>query len=399
MRIALVYRSFHLGGSLPRFNVELARYLNSRGHEVHVYSNPLMTERALASECTFHDVPVSAVADSIAFSSRELRSFARNAAAMLREASYDVVHTRAPSTWVADVLHVPGVQRGEAELGGYSTARWAATLLRNSGDRARHAVERKAIRNPRVVRFHTDAPIVCDHLVRFYGVDREAIRSIPPGVNVDEFHPGDRLTARRAAGLPVDDRPLVLFCGHDFVRKGLDHAILATAASETGFELVVVGHSGDQERFETLALQAGVRNRVHFAGARSDSAVFFQACDALVLPSRADVWGVTVVEAMACGIPPVVSPEVGSSIVVEEGVDGYVLPRSFDAQVIAATLDRAIGDPDRRTLMVSRCRATGVRYSWEAHGRLVEQDLEEVVARRTSTGRSSLGNNVTQRRH
>jgi glycosyltransferase involved in cell wall biosynthesis len=121
---------------------------------------------------------------------------------------------------------------------------------------------------------------------------------------------------------------------------------------------------------------------VHFVGARPDSATFFQACDAFILPSRAEIWGATVVEAMACGVPPVVSPEVGSATVVKDGVNGYVLPSSFDARAIAATLDRAIGDPDRLTLMAGRCRATALRNSWEAHGRLVEQDLEETVARR-----------------
>lgn len=382
LRVALVYRSFHLGGSLPRLHVELARYLSSREHEVHVYSNPASTERGLAPGCTFHDVPVTAVATGKGFSSRELRSFARNAAAMLGTASYDVVHTRAPSTWVADVLHVPGVQRGESELGGYSTARWLASRLRHPGNQARYEIERRAIRNPRVIRFHAEAPIVRDHLIRFYGIDEARIGVIVPGVNPDEFLPGDQLAARRAVGLPADDRPLVLFCGHDFERKGLDHAIRATAASRIGFELIVAGHNEDQKRFETLAHACGVRERVHFVGARSDVAAFFQASDAFVLPSRADIWGMTVVEAMACGIPPVVSADVGSATVVEEGLSGFVLPDPFDAQSLAATLDRVVGSPGRRASMAPRCRAAALRYSYEEQGRLVERDLEEIVARR-----------------
>ena len=197
-----------------------------------------------------------------------------------------------------------------------------------------------------------------------------------PGVNPDEFVPGDRIAARRAVGLPADERPLVLFCGHDFERKGLDHAIRATAASRTGFGLVVVGHHEDQRRFETLARTCAVRDRVHFLGAQSSTAPYFQASDVFVLPSRADIWGVTVIEAMACGIPPVASRDVGSSTVIEEGRTGFVLPDPSDAQRLAATLDAAVSDPDRETLMATRCRATALRYSWEEHGRLVEGDLE-----------------------
>ena len=110
------------------------------------------------------------------------------------------------------------------------------------------------------------------------------------------------------------------------------HAIRATAASDTGFELVVVGEHASQERFEDLARACGVRDRVHFFGARTDTATFFQASDVFVLPSQADLWGVTVLEAMACGIPPVVSADVGSATAVTEGVDGFVLTEPPDGQ-------------------------------------------------------------------
>ncbi len=381
MRIALVYRAFHLGGSLPRFHVELARYLSSRGHDVHVYSRLEGTEPGLAPDCTFHAVPVAAVAAGAGFSSRELRSFARNAATMLEGERYDIVHVRAPSTWVGDVLHLPGVQRGESELAGHGTARWLATRLRHPGNQARYALERRAIRNPRFARFHTEAPIVRDHLMRFYGIDEAAIRVIPPGVNTAEFSMGDRQEARRSLGLQAVHGPLVLFCGHDFERKGLDRAIQAAASSRAGFELVVVGGNADQARFESLARACGVRDRVHFFGARSDAATFFRAADAFVLPSRSDVWGATVIEAMACGIPPVVSAAVGASTVIVEAVDGFVLPEPLDTQRLAAALDAAVSSPDRLA-MAHRCRATAVQFSTEAHGRRVERDLEEIVAGR-----------------
>ena len=145
---------------------------------------------------------------------------------------------------------------------------------------------------------------------------------------------------------------------------------------------MVVGGSQGQERYERLALACGVRERVHFFGARSDSPVFFQAADVFVLPSRAEIWGVTVIEAMACGIPPIVSAAVGSATAVDEGIDGFVLPAASDTREFAAILDRVVGDPARRRAMEQSCRATALRFSVEEHGRLVEQDLEEIVARR-----------------
>ena len=74
MRIALVYRSFHLLGSLARETVELARHLSQR-HEVHVFSIAARTDPTLAPECTFHDVPVETLGDGVHFSVRELMAF------------------------------------------------------------------------------------------------------------------------------------------------------------------------------------------------------------------------------------------------------------------------------------------------------------------------------------
>lgn len=346
-----------------------------------MYSSAVHTERSLAPGCTFHDVPVRAVARGSGMSSSELRSFASAAAALLEKADgdYDVVHTRAPSTWVADVLHVPGIQRGEAELEGRGAARWVLTRLRHPGNQARYAIERRAIRNPRVERFHTDAPIVRDHLVRFYGIDAERIRVMPPGVNPEEFHPGDRLAARKQTGLPADDRSLVLFCGHDFQRKGLDCVIRAMEASRSQFELVVVGSNDAQPAFESLADLCGVRDRVHFVGTAANASLFYQAADVFVLPTRADIWGATVIEAMACGIPPIVSDVAGAATAVSEGVDGFVLPGTVSPEQLARTLDRALDDPDLLRAMAPRCRETALRYSWDEHGRAVEQDLEAVV--------------------
>ena len=238
--------------------------------------------------------------------------------------------------------------------------------LRHPGNQARFAIERRALRNPRVAQFHTDAPIVRDHLVRFYGIDVEKIRVVPPGINPEEFRPGDRDAARKLTGLPADERPLVLFCGHDFARKGLDRAIRATAASRLHFELVVVGRNGDQPAFERLAEACAVRDRVHFVGTAPNAFLFFQAADVFVLPTRADIWGVTVLEAMACGIPPIVSDAAGAATAVSHGVDGFILPEPVAPEQLAETLDRRTR---RSRAPAERCHRAAARRRSATPGR------------------------------
>jgi glycosyltransferase involved in cell wall biosynthesis len=371
-----VYRNFGLTGSLSRFSVELARYLSTR-HDVHVYSIARRTDKTLAAGVTFHDVPVISLGSGSGFCARELLSFARNTAALLDRERFDIVHVRAPGTWRGDVLHVPGVVRGEARLQGYGRWRLAASTVRHPGNAARRFVERRALDNPGLRRIHVDAPTVRDDLVRIHGFDGDDVLVAVPGVNLDEFHPAlGRAAARIEAGLGAGgDRLTLLFCGHDFERKGLARAIEAVAAARVEADLIVIGASPETPKYRALAERHGVGERIRFLGERADAAVFFRAADAFLLPTHADIWGVTVVEAMAAGTPPVVSAAAGAASAVDDGRTGIVLPEPYDPRDLRDAIERLANDVPYRLSLGSAGRQRAARYSWEAHCTLVESDL------------------------
>ena len=199
LRIAVVYRAFHRSGSLSRATVELASRLSER-HDVHVFSVGALSDPALAPECTFHDVPARGLGSGSGASARELLSYARNAARLLSADRFDVVHTCAPSTWVADILHVPGVMRGESIGQGDPGWRFAAGLARHPRKAARLFLERKALRG-RFARIHAAAPSVRDDLVRYYGVEPDRITVVSPAVNLDHYGSSvERKAARLALG-------------------------------------------------------------------------------------------------------------------------------------------------------------------------------------------------------
>lgn len=385
-RIALVYRAFHREGSLARTAVELARHLSSN-HEVHVFSIPERTDPSLAPGCTFHAVPAPPLGDGRHFSGRELISFARNAARLLERHPFDVVHTCAPSTWVGDLLHIPGIARGEAALQGLPAWRFRATL-RHPGNLARLVIERRAVGNGAFSRFHVAAPSVRDDLERFYAVPADRVTVVYPGVDLEQFQPvTNRAAARAEVGVDDPTRLVLLFCGSDFHRKGLDRAIDCLAAAAVPAELLVVGSDPSQARFEHLARARGVGDRVRFLGSRSDSWRYFRAADVALLPTRADVWGVTPIEAMGCGVPSIVSAAAGSAAAVEEAGAGIVLPEPFDVRSLRDAVERFAGDPSLRHAMGSAGIEAARRYSWATRARLVEEELvaiaETVVGRRS----------------
>jgi glycosyltransferase involved in cell wall biosynthesis len=383
VRIALVYRSFHLAGSLPRTTVDLARHL-SRRHEVHVFAIGSRTERSLAPGCTFHDVSVAHVGDGRRFSARELVSFARNAAAQLAGERFDVVHTCAPSTWVADVLYVPGVARDEAALQGSPSWRYAAAAARHPGEAARRLLERKALRHEGLRRIHVASPSMLDALVQRYGIAPEDALVVTPSVNLDEFRPPDDKRASKL-GVGIDDscELVVLFCGSDFHRKGLDRALRALAgarAASTSVLLVVGG--GDEAPYRRLAAELGIGDRVQFLGPRADVWRFYHAADLVLLPTRADVWGVTPIEAMACGVPAIVSAAAGSASAIRDGETGIVLPEPFSVSTLREAIDSLAADPQRRAAMGRAGIEAAKAHSSAARLQRVEEDLVAVAERR-----------------
>jgi UDP-glucose:(heptosyl)LPS alpha-1,3-glucosyltransferase len=387
LRIGLIYRNFNLGGSLHRFHVELARNLAERGHDVHVYSIGATRDTNLVPECTFHDVPVTAVRPG-KFSARELLSFAINAARAVRSESFDVVHTRLPSTWIGDIVYVPGVARGESTRAGVSALRRLVSNSRHPGQLVRGGLERKAVRSPQVIRYHVDSSLVLADLVRYYGLDPARVTIVPPGVNLDEFKPLEQKEElRRELGLP-EQVTLILFCGHDFHRKGLDRALAALAGMSHSANLIVVGGRGaaDEQQYETLAASVGVAGRVHFVGARQDAQRFFRAADIFILPTRFDVWGTTVVEAMATGLPAIVTDVAGSADVVEDGESGYVLPSPFDGALLSSILDRLSSDADLRRRIGKSARERARRLEWRHHVDIVEGEMLAIAQQSRRSG-------------
>jgi UDP-glucose:(heptosyl)LPS alpha-1,3-glucosyltransferase len=389
MRIALVYRSFNLSGSLSRQTVELARHLIPR-HEVHVFAIGARTDRRLAPACVFHDVPVRTLGDGVGFSARELLAYGVRAAGLVDREHFDVVHACIPSSWIGDVLHVPGVARGEAERRGISRARFVASSIRHPGNAARWMVERLALTNRGLRRVHAETPSVAVDLQHYYGIPESRILVVLPGVNLAAFRPPDDIGAARES-LQIHDpnRTILLFCGSGFERKGLDRAIDALAAADLDAEMLVVGNCHEDDRFRAIARARGVDDRVRFLGRQTDTERYYQAADIFLLPTRWDVWGNTPIEAMACGIPSIVSSAAGSADVVRASGAGIVLSEPFSTRELREAIERLGNDRALRMSMGAKGHLAARAHSWESRGRVVEDDLLDIAERRrleTATG-------------
>jgi UDP-glucose:(heptosyl)LPS alpha-1,3-glucosyltransferase len=116
-----------------------------------------------------------------------------------------------------------------------------------------------------------------------------------------------------------------LHVGSGFARKGLGTAIaaLAAAANEAHW-LVVAGSDRDVKKFQQQARAAGLERRVRFLGGQEDVRPLYAAADCFILPSRYDPFPNTALEALAMGLPAIVSSRCGAAEVIEHGVNGWV---------------------------------------------------------------------------
>lgn len=402
VRIGLVYRVMRLDVGIPKMHVQLARYLLRRGHEVHVYGSARDSDPALVSEVTYHDVGLelrSGRVGSTLASARMMRCASAMVRNDLRAGRLDVVHGRGLSSWVQHIAHVPGVYSSERL--GLIESRDSQALLRRAKDRAHRfayplstlrVLHERAIARNESVLIHAETPQVARDLEAVHRVDPARIRVVVPGVDVDTFSPeGERVDLGW-------DGPVIAFLGHDFERKGLDRLLRALARMQTHARLVVIGGGTHVDEgwggavvdaYRRLAGELGVAERVRFRGAQRDVAPILRAAHVLAHPARYDVWGLAVTEAMATGLPAVVSRATGASEVVDER-SGRVLERADDPDELAAALD-ALLDPARRADASRAARAAALRISVDRQGALVESDMLRIAEERRDRARPSRG--------
>ncbi len=214
-------------------------------------------------------------------------------------------------------------------------------------------------------------PYEFDDLLDHYAASPERLCSSPPGIDHSIFNRGDREEARRSLGLPPG--PIVLFAGRIQALKGLDVAIGALARMEQPAQLVIVGGpsgpagKAEVEHLLALADGLGVASRVHLIAPQPHAqlALFYQAADALVMPSRSESFGLVAAEAQACGLPVVASRIGGIPYVVEDGKSG-ILVDVGDEPGFAAALDQVIGNPDLRAAMAEAAEIKSGEFNWKA---------------------------------
>ncbi len=235
-----------------------------------------------------------------------------------------------------------------------------------------------------------------EDLLKLYHADPASISIVPCGFDAKELWPLDKAAARKLLGLPIDE-PVVLQLGRMVPRKGVDNVIRAIALLREKYAisahlLVVGGETGkpgsppstEMERLRSIAQKEKVEDLVTFVGQKSRDQIryYYSAADIFVSTPWYEPFGITPVEAMACGTPVIGSNVGGIKFTVVDGKTGYLV-KPKEPAMLAERLAKLLSDP----ALLEQFGKLGIRrvnrqFTWEKVVRTLAEIYDEILCAR-----------------
>lgn len=360
LRIAVLTRRFDpAGGGAERYAIALVQHLAPR-HDVHVFAQDFCIE---IPGVTAHRVPQ--------FLTRprwlNLGWFSAWTHWQTRR-GFDIVHSHeAVSHGNVQTIHVRPI-RATRFTGWRRMARWLAVFT--SPRLAFYFwIEAARLKPGRCIIAVSES--LREDVAAAYPALRDRIDIVPPGVAA--ARPAeDRGETRAGHGIPAE-APLLLFIAGDYDKKGLP-ALQQAMVGNPSAHLLVVGNANYIPPARKRAEELGIADRVHFAGVLADPTPAYRAADLLVHPTLEDTFGMVVAEAMAYGLPVIVSaaPWCGISAGLRDDMDALLLPDPKDAACLARQIARLLADPALRHQLAEAGRAVAARFDWPQIARTQE---------------------------
>ncbi len=365
-RIAVIAEKYGGIGGSERFVKEVTERLAAMGkHEFHVFANRWEAGR---SDITFHKVP------RIKFP-RFLRPWFFTVAAqrMIERGGFDLVHSHWP-TFKADVFSTHGCPH----------AYWVKHVLKrrpNLFDRVMMMIDRRMIAGGGNSVFMPVSAFLQERFEEVFGTLPGAWQVVHPGVDAERFahDPKARAEMRARHGIGADEF-VVLFVGMNFGPKGLAPLMEGFAEFRRrqpgkSARLLVVGR-GPVPEFQRRAAVLGIGKDVIFAGPQATGIErYYSAADVFALLSEFETFGMVVLEAMAAGLPVIVSDRMGVAEAVRSSGRGSVWCSRDSSEMRRGELVHLL-----ESYCINSPRSSSIRIAAEYRWNRVARDVEEIYA-------------------
>lgn len=356
-RVAVVIPKYGLVGGAETFVFELCeRLAKNREFELHVFANKWNKGKGAI---VFHKVPTISFPRFL-----EPISFAYFANQRIRQGSFDLVHSH-ERIFDMDLFTFHGIPHKE-------WIKTTRTRPMSLFDRATAWVEQKGLNNRRLQMVMPVSNLAKEELLKIYDLPESKVRVNPPGIDAGRFSALDPQVCRKEIfqrhGLSFED-VVVLFVSMNFELKRLDlvlkgiAGLIAQEKRHLPLKLLVVG-KGDSRRFTALARDLGISERLIFAGVTREMGKYYLASDIFAMPSKFDTFGLAVLEAMAAGLPVIITRSVGAKDLVEPGINGFVLTDNPTVSEMTAALS-LLTRREKRLQMGEKGRQVALQNTWD----------------------------------
>jgi UDP-glucose:(heptosyl)LPS alpha-1,3-glucosyltransferase len=391
MKIAITHTRYSLVGGVEKYIYSLVERLLDTGHEVHYFCH--FWEKDADPRIRFHKIinPFKTI--------RVLKvwSFDRWSQWKVNNDEFDIVHgfTKTAQQDIytdgSGCLHdyqEYSIKEGEGSA-------LAQKLKRLSPhQRLVERIEEERFTRGNFRRILTMSIFAQKQICRRYGLAPEEVEVIYNGIDLRNFNASvtEQHRAPMRKRLNYTDNDIVaLLVGNDYRRKGVITLMEALKKIEDQggvpdgrkLHVAVVGKErhGREKELYMQAQEMGLTGRVRFYGPQRDIAEWHGMSDIHILPSRFDIFGNVVLEAMAMGVPTIVSAMAGAAEVVKEAETGYVLQDPKDSDELASLILKTIGaTPDRLIALGENARLEAEKYSWDRHFTRMLEIYAEVKA-------------------
>lgn len=367
MKIGIVIRCCRMTGS-SRYVSEIIPTVLKNGHEVHIFTN---NWDPLDPRTKIHKIPT--ISNNFYFCEASFNAFAT---LFTKFHKMDVCMAQPTRYFTPDVAYMQFVYK---EWANYKRNMHLPITF---ADRVLYWIENRNIR--KVKKIIAMSNVIKDEIIKNYNIPEEKIKVIYSGVDLKQFNPNNkkiyRSEIRKQYNISNDDIVL-FFLGNPFVRKGLEYAVRSLPLiNEKNVKLLIVGitHPDDPiEKYQRIANEIGVGDKIIFAGKRPDAYKYFAASDIFIFPTIYEPFALVIPEAMATGLAPVVSRIAGAAELIEDGKEGLLLNDPKNPKEIAEKINYLI-DNNIIVNFGKNARKKAEKYTWEKTADEMLEVFEEV---------------------
>jgi len=376
-KVAVIIPKYGLTGGAEQFASELTgRLVSFTGYDFHVYANRWQKS---VHPITFQKLPIITFPKFMT-----TPSFAYFAGHEINRGNFSLVHSH-ERIFAADIFTLHGIPHRY----------WVHNIRRKRMslyDWATALVEKKLVYEGNCRKFVAVSSLTKEIFLQEYKIEPDRVAVINPGIDLNDYalHDKDsvRNNVRRELGLNMADT-VILFASMNFEIKGLDDILSSLAklkAQNKKFKLIVAG-KGNIKKYTKLSIAGQIMSDVIFTGpvSKENLIKMYLAGDIYVMLSKFDTFGMVVLEAMAAGLPVIISSTVGAKDVVREDQNGFIISNTSDADYVASKISLMLDENIRRK-MSAAASETAAQNTWDTVTKKYADIYEDVLAENERRG-------------